>query len=105
MENKNSEQIETKTKKKSSYKRRLLFIMFIIIFAGSGYGYFLYTSTQKLRAEAQGIIKKADKYDSLFSEIKAEHNRCENFITQQEGSFGSFEYCKKFIEWANKINK
>lgn len=103
MENTNSPQPETTPRKKTSFKRRALVIVLVIFLAAAIYGYFWYISTQKLRLEAQGVIEKADRYDLLSAEVQKERSRCENFISQKEGDFGSFEYCQKYIDWADTL--
>ncbi len=83
-----------------SSKGKWYLILFIIILVGAGYSYYYVTSTAKLRTEAQSVVAKAQSYDALRERIQAETDRCKTFITQSEGDFGSFEYCKKFIEWS-----
>ena len=82
----------------------LFLILFIIIFSLGLYGYFWFRSTQEMRIEAKNIIRDAENFKVLEEQIKTEKSRCENFISQKEGDFGSFEYCQKFIDWTNKIN-
>jgi predicted negative regulator of RcsB-dependent stress response len=90
---------EVKTKKK---KRGKLIITFLILLVAiAGYGYYWYQDTNALRQEAIGLIDRAQKFEVLNKAVEKEQSRCENFISQQEGDFGSFEYCKKFIEWAD----
>jgi|SRR5680860_1199129 len=101
MENTIEEQDKMELKKKSKFKPKILIALFLLIIAAMAYGYYWYNSTKNLRIEAQGVVDKAIKYDNLSAEIETERNRCENFITQQEGDFGSFEYCKKFLDWSN----
>jgi len=67
------------------------------------YGYYWYKETNVLRLNAISVIDKADHLDILENAVNAERARCENFISQQEGDFGSFEYCKKLINWADTL--
>jgi sensor domain CHASE-containing protein len=75
----------------------LLFIVLVIIV------YLWFQNTLTLREEAQEVIEQAEKYETLRSEIDEEKSRCESFIAQQEGDFGSFEYCQRFIRWTNEL--
>jgi len=63
-----------------------------------------YEQTNTLRLEAQNILDRADKFDVLKNTIVTEQDRCEKFIAPKEGDFGSFEYCKKFINWADALS-
>jgi|GEM_PF-1362526 len=98
------ETVPATPKKKGSFKRKIYLILFIVLVGAALYGYYWFRTTQQLRLEAQDAIEKAVKYDTLQTAIQAERNRCEKFISQEEGDFGSFEYCKKFIQWANNQN-
>ena len=33
--------------------------------------------------------------------VTSELERCKNFLSLEEGEFGEFQYCQKFIEWAS----
>lgn len=66
------------------------------------YGYWWVSSTSELRAEALILAEQAEQYESLVESIASEKDRCESFITQGQGDFASFEYCKAFITWANR---
>lgn len=93
---------EKKPMKKSSFKTKLIIVLAIAAFLLLAYGYYWHSSTQKLRVNARAVLEQAQKYDDLKAKIQAEQSRCENFISQQKGDFGSFEYCQKFIEWAEE---
>lgn len=87
---------------KKSWKFKLLLI-FILIFVGFLVCfYFWFTNTLALRYQAQEVASKAENYQVLEDYINQEYNRCQEFIAQKEGDFGSFEYCKNFIEWINE---
>ena len=101
MDNINEEPEKVIKKKKKSYKAKIVVVLIIIILAGLAYGYFWYQKTQQLRLEADKVINKANQYDTLVTQIWTERSRCENFITQQEGNFGDFEYCNQFLKWSN----
>lgn len=74
----------------------LIFVGFLICF------YFWFTNTLALRHQAQKVVNKAENYQVLEDYIDQEYTRCQEFIAQKEGDFGSFEYCKNFIEWVNE---
>lgn len=69
------------------------------------YGYFWFQSTKNIRAEAEAVVGDAKQYNLLKDKIQTENSRCKNFISQKEGDFGSFEYCKKYIKWSEMITK
>jgi uncharacterized protein HemX len=102
MEN-NQEQIivDTSLKKKGSLKFKVYLILILLIVGLGAYGYYWFKETNILRIEAQEVINKAQQYDTLYSVVNEERKRCQNFITQEKGDFGSFEYCKKFIDWTD----
>ncbi len=90
---------QSAAKKKSAIKL-WAGVVFILILIGCGiYGYIWYRQTNTLRLEAQAVASRAQKFDVLDSAVKAEQDRCEKFIAQKEGNFGSFEYCKEFVDW------
>lgn len=91
-----------KHKKKGGFKWKAYFVLVIILLGAGLYGYFWYQKTNEIRIEADAVILKAEKFDSINSALQAEQDRCKDFIAQKEGDFGSFEYCKKFIIWAEK---
>ncbi|MDP2741659.1 MAG: hypothetical protein Q8O66_03180 [bacterium] len=86
-------------KKKISFKLWVHIISLLILIIFAIYGYNLKQQTNALRIETQAVTERAQKFDILNNSIKAEQDRCEKFITQKEGDFGSFEYCKEFIDW------
>ncbi len=87
----------------SKIKRIIIIILLILVFIFGIYLYFWIRSTQKIQVEAKNTIENAIKYNILKEKIEKEKSRCENFISQQEGDFGSFEYCKKFIDWEYEL--
>ncbi|MBU1017628.1 hypothetical protein KKA33_01215 [Patescibacteria group bacterium] len=90
--------------KKGGWKWKILALLLIIAIGGSIYLYYWYQDTNRLRQQAQTVIKKAETYDALKSKIKTEYDRCQVFISQQEGSFGNFEYCKGYTNWYKTTN-
>ena len=90
-------------KKKRLYRYKIYVVLILITIGAGAYGYLWLKETNRLKAEALSIINKVEQYESLRSEINTERGRCEDFITRREGDFGSFEYCKKFIDWADTL--
>lgn len=80
----------------------VLFLIAIIISLGI-YFFFWLQSVQKTHLESQAVVEEANNYSIIIERIKLEESRCENFISSEEGDFGSFEYCKKFIIWSDKV--
>ncbi|MDA8597020.1 hypothetical protein N9L26_01645 [Candidatus Pacebacteria bacterium] len=89
-------------KKKSGMplKRKLKLAALAIVLALIAYGVWWINSTASLRAEAIALQEDSEAYQSLLNGIDQERSRCQGLITQGEGDFGSFEYCKQFIRWA-----
>lgn len=82
-----------------------LFLLLVIVGAGI-YGYFWYTGVVKLQNTAQVNLEKMDilqqnsnKYEQIKKTVQSEYQRCQSFISQSEGDFGSFQYCQKYIQW------
>jgi hypothetical protein len=86
---------------KGSLKWRTFLVLIIIIIGGGAYGYFWLQKNNELRMEAEEVIERAQRFEVILSSLNSERDRCEEFISQKEGDFGSFEYCKKFIDWMN----
>ena len=85
---------------KRSWKVKLVLVLIIIgllIFL-----YFWFVNSLKLRNQAQEVINRAENYQVLEDYLNQEYDRCQEFIAQKEGDFGSFEYCQGFIDWANE---
>ena len=80
--------------------KKFLLILGLLIIGAGVYGYFWYKNIQKTQLEANGVIDKANKYQSLQTAIDDENQRCQEFISQEEGDFGSFEYCKEYLKWS-----
>ena len=99
---KDADIVPANPKKKGVFKWKAYFVLIIILLGAGLYGYFWYQKTNALRVEAESVILKAEKFDGLNAALQAEQDRCKDFIVQKEGDFGSFEYCKKFILWAEK---
>lgn len=101
--NQNQNGVENQTKKKSGLKRKIYFLLALIIVGAIGYGYFWITGTNQIRKEAVLAVEQAEMYKTLREAMGVERDRCANFIARQEGDFGSFEYCKNFIDWNDSV--
>jgi len=99
MENNQQQSTEAKLSKKGSWKWKVYLVLALVILGAGAYGYFWYEKTSALRSEAEQVIGQAQKFETLQNAVKDERARCEQFIAQKEGDFGSFEYCKKFLDW------
>jgi len=95
-------------KPKKSRKGKSILILFVLVLVLVGYGYYWYSGVLEKGEQAQVVLTenetlKADveQYKILKESLTNEYDRCQEFISQREGDFGSFEYCKKFIEWIN----
>lgn len=95
--------MEEISQNKKSSKLKVYIFLFILALGLGIYGYFWIQKNKALRLEAESAIIRAEKYDALKITITEERQRCEGFIAQKEGNFGSFEYCKGFIQWANSV--
>ena len=84
-----------------SFKTKLKIVIVIILIAAGSYWYWWYDRTIELRQEAEQVIEEAGRFSEVKGIIDAEFTRCQDFITQEEGEFGSFEYCKRFIDWVD----
>lgn len=63
-----------------------------------------YTKTQKTYRQSQSIVLDYEKWAHVQETIQQEYDRCQQFISQQQGDFGSFQYCEKFLEWSKANN-
>lgn len=82
----------------------LVTIIALIIVGAGAYLYFWYQNTSNLRVQAQEQIDKIQKFNTVSDEIEKEKTRCQQFISQESGQFGEFEYCQRFIQWQKTLN-
>lgn len=76
-------------------------LVFIAALVGAGlFGYIKIKRMKQQNENAQMVIADAQKYQNIMARIYEERNRCENFIAQQSGNFGEFEYCRAFLDWS-----
>ena len=89
------------SRKGLSWKAKGIAILIIVIIAFGSYFYYWYNQTVELRGQAEQVLADSERLTEVNEAIEQEFSRCQEFITQSEGDFGSFEYCKKFIDWVN----
>lgn len=88
-------------KRRTSWRTRIILALLVIIVGAGAYGYFWYQQTLSLRQEAQEVVEEARKFSDLNRNIESEYERCQDFIAKRTGEFGSFEYCRRFIQWVD----
>lgn len=84
-------------------KSKIYIVVAIVGVVLIGVGYWWISSLMNQAAEGQLLSDKAAQYDVMLDNIDIERDRCEKLISQQEGEFGDFEYCKQFVEWADSV--
>ena len=95
--------MENPEAQKSRGNKFWLSLVLILIIIGAGwYIYAWFQSVQARDAAARQYVTDAQNFQALRETIQQEYSRCENFIAQQKGDFGSFEYCRRFIDWVNQ---
>ncbi len=99
------DEVDEIAKPKKSIRAKVYLVLFVIILGLGLYGYYWIRTTNNLRVEAQAVVTKAEGYDALRGAIQKEADRCKTFITQSQGNFASFEYCKGFIDWEKGMAK
>lgn len=82
-------------------KIKLYLILIVIVFALALFGYYWLSGVFRENEQAKIMNSDSNKFQMIKKSISDETDRCEKFISQSEGDFGSFEYCKKFINWVN----
>jgi cell division protein FtsB len=87
--------------KKSNLRRKIILVFTIFLLALGAYAYYWFAGVYERNEKSKQVIYRAEKYESSLQVMRQEYDRCQEFISQREGDFGSFEYCKKFIEWVN----
>lgn len=98
--------------KKSRIKKWLKIILVLIVIGGGLYVYFWYTNIQGLQEEANQALEASQSSQAEIislrnykEQVDLEFTRCQTFISEEEGSFGEFEYCQSFLDWAKKTVK
>ncbi len=97
------------TSKANTLKRGLYFFVVAFVIFLTAFGYYKYVQYSNWRTEAIQAIEKVtadtaelEALQVLQGEVRAETDRCKDFISQQQGEFGEFQYCQHFIEWSGK---
>ena len=95
--------------KANTFKKGLYFFVVASLVSLSAFGYYKYVQYSNWRTEALQAIEKVtadtaelEALHVIQSEVKTETDRCKDFISQQQGEFGEFQYCQHFIEWSEK---
>ncbi len=98
------------TSKVTTLKKGLYFFVVALLISLISFGYYKYVQYSNWRTEAIRAIEKVsadtaqlEALQLIQDEVEAEANRCKDFISQQQGEFGEFQYCQNFIDWAEKI--
>ncbi|MFT7557499.1 MAG: ABC-type phosphate/phosphonate transport system permease subunit [Planctomycetota bacterium] len=94
---------DTNINEKPKKKRKWKWYLLLIILAGIVYGYFWYQGVHKRDISAQEALQMQETYSALINALDSEYSRCKGFIAQETGNFGSFEYCKGFLDWAERV--
>jgi flagellar basal body-associated protein FliL len=76
---------------KPSWKTRMIIFLFLLAVALSFSLWFYIRSTEKQRSEYQRASQEVNL-------IKEERNRCSALVNQQQGDFGEYEYCRRFLQ-------
>lgn len=96
-----TEQAEPEKKKRFGWKAKLILVLIVVLLAAGAYGYYWVQKTYELRRQVEGQIEMIESYKNLRAGLQAEYSRCQSFISQEQGEFGSFEYCQRFTQWVN----
>jgi len=90
------------TNKPKKLKTRFFIGLVLVALGLAGYLWYWYRTTAQVRQTAKSVVERATQYERLKGAINQETNRCREFMTGGSGAFAEFEYCKKFIEWAEQ---
>jgi uncharacterized membrane protein len=79
-----------------------IFLALLVIFALI-YAFVWVSNAKKSKAEALEVLDRAARAEELENAVSEEVIRCEGFIAGEQGEFGEFEYCKRFLEWSEGL--
>lgn len=107
------EEMTEETLNSPSLKKRLKaifsLILILALLASSTYLFVWVNDIKKREIEVSKLsLETEQNIQELISGKRAteliyrEFNRCQSFITDEQGNFGQFEYCKGFIGWARE---
>lgn len=82
-------------------KRYAVLITIIILIAAAVFSYFKIQEFKSTLKEAEQNKQKSQMFETLSKSIEEERSRCQAFVSQEQGEFGQFEYCKNFLDWSN----
>lgn len=90
-----------------------LFLIALVLGIGIllvGYAYLWLDDVAKKQQEAVAVLSRKNglevelkDYGLVKSKIFEQISTCQTLIAQGSGDFSQFEYCKKYIEWANSL--
>jgi len=92
----------TQKGKKTTPRSKFTMVIVLLLLIGIAYMYFWYKGVQKRDLQARELIAQSQAYAQIVTDIEDELTRCKDLITFETGTFGDFEYCKKFINWAGR---
>jgi hypothetical protein len=84
-------------------KKKIAFFLILLLLGFISFGYYWFSGIMKENMQAKTVLSESKKFQLVKDAVLKENNRCQVFITQKEGDFGSFEYCKKFIQWSKNV--
>ena len=77
--------------------------LIILVLFLTGVGVYHFVQVRKMFRQAREFSIKEQQFNQITKSINDQYKTCQNLISQQQGNFGSFEYCKQYIEWANTL--
>ena len=75
-----------------------------VVVLAAAFGYLKIKDVQSTLKEAEANNIKAQKFESISQSMQEERSRCQAFVSQEQGEFGEFEYCKIFLDWSNNLD-
>jgi len=78
---------ETNNKRRLGFKTRIILFELLIIITMALAGWYFWNR-----------IQTANQYINEHKILIEEKDRCQNLISQQEGSFEDYEYCKTLLQ-------
>lgn len=94
----------TENKTRLSWKTKVILVCIIFLISFGAYSYFWYQGVIKRDLQSRGYIADSQAYAVVLEKINQEKERCQVLITQKEGVFSDFEYCKGFIAWSDEYS-
>jgi len=94
--------MENTPPKKNKFKIYLALAILTLILAAITYGYYLKTKVESLKTEKAFLSEQVTNQVNatiMLDSLKSEYIRCQKVVTQEQGKFAEFEYCKGLIKW------